>query len=156
MTVARVYLSYSLEFPGLLHPSHFWLGAEHMGRFTGRCGCKQDRNTQSQCFSYITNTCVCMLRSVRPSHTHKDSVERKKMMKIYLLTDVMNISAWPTLPPWCITAVGLSSLFSLIILRENPQICLRCIFHSPFHYLFRLIRAMVSAAAWLAKLCLIG
>lgn len=39
---------------------------------------------------------------------------------------------------------------------EPTDFPLRCISLSPSHYLLRLIRATVSAAAWSAKLCLIG
>lgn len=129
------------------------------GKIMGRCRCKQNRYAQSQSLPYITapvHLCMYATLCMSFSQTQRE-LKGEDERSIYLLTDVMNISAWPTLLPWYITAVCLSSLFfAYYSRRENPQICLRCIFHSPFHYLLRLIRAMVSAVAWSAKLCLIG
>lgn len=96
------------------------------GKITGRCGRKQDRYAQSQSFNYITahkHLCMYATHCMSFSQTQTQSWEKKMRDPSIFLTDVMNVSAWPTLLPWCITAVCLSSLFfAYYSLRESTDL----------------------------------
>lgn len=92
------------------------------GRITGRCGCKtgQIRPITKLHLRNGTQTLVserhalCVLLTNTETELG-DNDERS----IYLLTDVMNISASPALLPWCITAACLSSLFFHLLFSER-------------------------------------